>query len=114
MADARPDCEVTAIELSPAFFLWMKIRNWIQPRKNLRIVFGNALKVDFSDFDVLYVFGIEGRLDDQLLSKFQSELRPRGRIISYAFELLGWTGKKTKHKNRETELAVWVHKNIAT
>ena len=70
----------------PVFFLGY-IKQLFFPQKNLCIKLANALKEDFSRYDVLYIFGMPEKLAAKILPKFLQETKPGTRLISYVFSL---------------------------
>lgn len=90
---------VNAVGVEIAWPLWLvcKIRA-IQSRQKsgqVKFILGNLFKQDLRQADVVYVFGMPKKLQDKLRTKFERELKPGARVISYAFHVEGWTPAKT-------------------
>ncbi len=56
----------------------------------VRILHGNALTVDLSSADVVTLFLLT-RSNERLRPNFEKYLKPGSRVVSYAFEIPGWT-----------------------
>jgi len=67
-------------------------RAWIRVlrlSKNAKIIQKNFFEVDFADADVVCLFLLQ-KTNQKLKDKFEKELKPGTRIISYAFDFEGW------------------------
>ncbi|MDD4152028.1 MAG: hypothetical protein PHR68_05415 [Candidatus Gracilibacteria bacterium] len=109
IAKNNPEKTVIGIELSPLFYIISKIRYFLNPLKNLKIIYGNALNSDFSKYDIFYVFGLEETLENKLKPKLEKEMKNGAKIISYVFEIKSWKGKKTVYKENKDVLSIFVY-----
>ena len=109
IARANPEVGVVAIELSVFMFLWAKLRAWKAGLPNLTIKFGNALGEDFSKFDVVYSYALTKTVNQKLMPKIKSELKPGARFISYAFKI---KDKNTETDRSETSSNIHVYKQL--
>lgn len=98
MAQKNPKAEIVGIELAILFYFISKIKSSFWRTKNCRISFGNALNKDFSEFDVIYVFGLTETVNEKLKTKLEKELRNDAMFVSYNFEMKSWKGKNKKDK----------------
>jgi len=77
------------IELSFTFFLICQIRKFFLKRKNLIFKWKNLFKEDIPQADLIYVFALPESLEKRLKLKFEKELKPGSRVISYSFKING-------------------------
>lgn len=89
IAQKNPEATITGIEMSPLMYLIAKIRVLFSGAKNIKILSGDALKMDLRDADVLYVYGLPQTVNEKLIPKVQRELKPGGKLVSYAFVIHG-------------------------
>jgi len=98
LARNHPDAHIVGIELSPFFYLISKIRGKISGLKNIEILYGNALHLDLSVFDVIYVFGMPKTVTEKLFPKIFQIKNQNFRCISYCFKMTNNLFEETKHK----------------
>ncbi len=96
-AFAEQDAIAMGFEINPilVWFSRWKIRQAGLDKK-AQIIFGDFWKADFSQFDVVVLFGIDyimARLGKKLLR----EMKPGSIVISNAFEFPGWTKSKSNY-----------------
>ncbi|MFA5098760.1 MAG: hypothetical protein WC461_00885 [Candidatus Paceibacterota bacterium] len=76
-------------ELSPLYwfitFLNLKLKN----RKNYKLYCKNFFKADLGEANAVFFF-LMPRVMERVKEKFLSGLKPKTKIISYAFEIKGW------------------------
>lgn len=93
-AKQYPGISAKGSELSPLVCLWGKMKIALSGHK-VTLKMKNLFAEDLSDADCVFLYLMPG-LMNQLLEKFQNELRPGTTIISYAFPLAGHTPLKTE------------------
>lgn len=98
LARHHPDAHIVGIELSPFFYLISKIRGKISGLENIEILYGNALHLDLSVFDVIYVFGMPKTVTEKLFPKISQVKNQNFRCISYCFKMTNDFFEETKHK----------------
>lgn len=84
----HPDVDVTGVELS---LLQFGI-GWLQnqfARSGVNIKLANAFKQDLTDTDVVYLF-LMPETYEKIRPKFETELKPGARVISYVWPIPGW------------------------
>ena len=59
----------------------------------VQIVLGNALDIDLSPADVVTLFLLT-RSNERLRPNFEKYLKPGARVVSYAFEIPGWSATR--------------------
>ncbi|WP_225409510.1 class I SAM-dependent methyltransferase [Stigmatella hybrida] len=94
LADACPQAQVVGFELSPLPYAFGRLRQWLAPRRNLRLVRRDFFHASFAEASlvVCYLFPEAMR---RLAPKLTQEL-PRGAfILSHTFALRGWTPRRT-------------------
>lgn len=93
IAKHNPQTQVVGIELALPLYIFAKLKSLLGP-KNLRIEFGDALLKNYSDVDVVYVFGLPKTVNGKLKGKLENELKSGAKYISYAFTVNDWKGSK--------------------
>ena len=109
IAEHNPRAKVLGIELALIFYLLTKIRIWITGPENLEIKFGNALKYDISNVDVIYVFGLIETINAPIKKKVLAEMKPGAKLVSYNFAMKKWPGKTTQYKETPTTTSIYVY-----
>lgn len=104
MAKNNPKSYITWIELSIFFYLIAKIKVFFSWQKNIKIFFWNALKENFWNYDVIYVFWMPNTLQNLLLRKLNLELKNNSKFISYCFKMNNniFKEKKIKQNNKNS------------
>ncbi|MCR4256312.1 MAG: class I SAM-dependent methyltransferase [Candidatus Uhrbacteria bacterium] len=86
---AKRGAHVVGYELNP-FMAWLS-RARLKPFKDrAEIHRKNLLKADLSRATVIFIFGM-GTIMPAVAEKLRREARPAVRIVSFAFEMPGWT-----------------------
>lgn len=102
IAKNNPESEIVWIELSPLFYLISKIRVFFSSSKNIKIIYWNALNIDFGEYDVIYVFWLPDTLKNKLFSKLKQEIKNTARFISYCFKMENSYFKEKKYKEEKS------------
>ncbi len=103
LAKKYPQAQIYGIELSPLFFLISYIKAKFSGQKNITILYWNALKVDFSQYDIIYIFGLPEILEKTFAPKLEQELKKNARFYSYTFQMKNTNLQETKYKEE------WMH-----
>jgi len=109
IAKNNPKAHVIGIELFFPMYLWSKIQNYFLKYQNIKIKFGNALKTDLSDADVIYVYGVKNTINTQLKKKFQKELKKGAKALSYIFSIKEWDGRVTLNNEGNRKAPIYVY-----
>ena len=109
IARQNPKAKVIGIELAFPFYVFTKLRVALCGPKNVQIVFGDALKYDISDIDVLYVFGLMETVNKKIKQKIDKQMKPKAKLISYVFAMQKWSGKETKYKEGKNISGIYVY-----
>lgn len=112
IAKNNPGKQIIWVEYSLLFYAISKFRTFLSPLPNLQIIYGNALKADFSKPDVFYIFWVEKTLEHKLKPKFEKEMKSQARVISYTFEINWWKDKETVYKESPDVLSIYVYEGI--
>lgn len=80
---------VIGFELSPIFYFIALLNLKINRIKNSKLYFKNFYKANLKKADIVYFF-LMPKTMERLKEKFEKELSPETKIISYAFEIDGW------------------------
>lgn len=94
------------LELSPVLYVISKINLFFRGTKKSKVIFGNFYNQNISDADVIFIF-LMPRSIEKLRSKFENELRKGAKVISYAFEMKGWSPKKTIRDGKSQAVFVY-------
>ncbi|MFH1326052.1 MAG: class I SAM-dependent methyltransferase [Candidatus Falkowbacteria bacterium] len=101
--------QAIGIELALPLWFWCKLKQLFLQDKNIKFRWGNIFKQDFSNADVIYVFGMPKKLQQKLKQKLEKELKQGTRVISYTFPIVGWEPVKvSKPTNRD--IAVYLYR----
>lgn len=93
------------IEADPLRVLWSKLK--IARSKNrdkIKVKWGNFYNVDLRNATVVTVFQGE-TVNSKLKEKFERELKPGTRIVSYTYQFYGWKMER-KHPNAQVYLYI--------
>lgn len=108
IAKKNPGAKVIGIELSTPVFIVAKLRGLFGP-KNMEIRFGNALKADLSDGDVLFTFALTDSINKKLKPKSYKELKSGAKVLSYVFEINDWKGKVRVDKPSDKSFSIFTY-----
>ena len=111
IAIQNPKSEILWIELSPFLFLVSYLKVKISKQKNIKIIYGNALKIDFKDYDILYVFWLPETIKNKLFSKLKNEMKKTASFVSYCFKMENDYFIEEKYKPLK-ENSIYVYKII--
>jgi len=109
IAKNNPSSSVTAIELSPLLYLISKLRVYFSGLDNIEVIYWNALKLDLTKFDVIYVFWLPETVTKKIFPNLVKQISPSFRFISYCFQMKNDYFKETKHKE-EKRYAIYEYK----
>lgn len=109
IAKNNPENNIYAIELALPLYLYSVIKNKLFWYKNLKIMFWNALKLDFWDYDFIYIFGLKGSLNKLLKPKIINELKNNAKFISYAFSINAWDYNYIENKPKEDDISIHIY-----
>lgn len=105
LAEARRACDVEAhgyeLFLLPYLLAYFKNN---QKKTGVHLHFRDSRKISLQDFDVLFCYLMPATLR-KLAPKWEKELRPGSRVISYAFAIPGWQAQATLAKDPEHNIA---------
>jgi len=87
VAKNYPEYQVTALEIAFPLYVVAKLRAIVSGQKNLTILYKNALKYDFSPYDIIYIYGLPENMDKKILPKYEQEMQTGSLLISYVFTL---------------------------
>lgn len=85
LAHARPDAQVTGIELAPLPWLVSRLRA-LATASRVRFVRGDYETLDFSAYDMVFAY-LSPAAMGALWGKASKEMRPGSLLISYEFEI---------------------------
>lgn len=110
LAKNNPNTQIIWIELSPFFYAISKIKSIFLNYNNLKIIYWNALKQDFSNYDVLYIFWLEDTIKNKIFPKIRQEFKKDSRLFSYCFSAENDFLQETKYKESEKVLAIYEYR----
>lgn len=91
-------CTAIGVEFLPTVWLLGKVSIWLS-RQDITFLCADALKQDVQDADVIFLYLIP-KLMRQLEDKFDAELKPGTKVISYTFPFY-------RHQPVKEELVQW-------
>lgn len=81
---------LTGYEVNPWAYLSARIKNRFSKSK-AKIYFKNFKKVNLSEYNIVFCYLLDYPMNSPLLKeKFDRELKPGTKIISFAFEIKNW------------------------
>jgi len=89
-----PNIKAVGFEKSPGPYLYAKLLKLFRPNRKYKILFKNFYKIDISKVDYVYCF-LYPHYMKNLISKFESELKPGAIVISNTFPIKQWAPIKT-------------------
>ncbi len=95
--------DAVGLELSPILFAAAKIRSFFL-RSKAKILLRDFRRVNFSNAHAI-VFYLLPEILKTMGPKFAAEMKPGAKIISYAFQIEGWTPVYTEPKDAARNLA---------
>jgi len=90
LAAARAGANATGYEIAIPLFLIAWCRGKLTG-SSAQFKFGDLFRTNLSHADVVFFFGMPKIIADRLRMKLEKELKPGAIIISYTFEVEGWT-----------------------
>ncbi len=97
LAAKQYGADAVGLELSPLVYAWGRIRNFFL-RSSSKILMRDFRRIDYGNAQAL-VFYLLPNILKVMRPKFEMELRPGARIVSYAFEIDGWTPVYTEPRD---------------
>ncbi len=110
IAKNNPDSQIIWIELSPLFYTISKIKIFLSRTKNINIIYGNALKLNLENYNIIYIFGLPETITKKVFPKISKIKNKNFRLISYCFKMTNDYFKETKHKT-ENRFAIYEYKS---
>jgi hypothetical protein len=93
VAQANPQAHVVGYEISILAWSTAQLLNNIYGLgRRGEVRYKNFYKENLSEFDVIYCF-LTPMAMKRLKDKFERELKPGARVVSYAFQVPGWEGR---------------------
>lgn len=93
------------VEADPIRVLWSRIRIRRSPAcEKLRVIWGDFFKTNVANATVVTIYQGES-INNRLKEKFENELKPGTRIVSYSFKFQGW---EPKMKHPETDIYLYI------
>lgn len=110
MALNNKDSQIIWIELSPIFYLISKINVIFSKAKNIKIIYWNALKLNYKNYDIIYAFWIPETINKKIFPKIKEEMKKDSRFLSYCFEIKSDDLDITKHKENEKVFSIYEYR----
>lgn len=110
VVSAAKECDVRGIGVELSFVValaaWLRAR---LSRSGVRIRVKNLFRVDLSDADLVYLF-LMPEAYEKLRAKFERELKPGARVVTYVWPIPGWEPVKVDCCEKAPELFLYVVK----
>jgi len=103
-----PDSKIVGIELAYPLYLFCRIKKIFYKNKNLTFKLRNIYKTNLSNTDAIYYFSKGSNEIIKLKEKFEKELRPGTKIISYAFPIPEWKPIKVS-KPTKKDISIYLY-----
>jgi hypothetical protein len=102
---AERGAQGVGVEADPIRVIWSRLRARRSPAHNhLRVIWGDFFKTNISKATVVTVYQGES-INNRLRDKFETELSPGSRVVSFSFKFEGWEPTK-KHPDANVYLYV--------
>jgi SAM-dependent methyltransferase len=95
------------VELVWPLWLWSQVRR-LWTKGDTAFILGDLFGANISDADVIYLFGMPKKMTDKLRSKFERELKPGARVVTYSFPISGWT-PSIQDKPSPKQIVIYVY-----
>lgn len=109
LAAAQLGAKATGIEIAWPLYLFCLLRKAISHQPSATFRLGNLFKLNISDADVVYIFGMPRTIQDKLRVKLEQELKSGTRVVSYVFPIHGWE-TVTKDKPSPKQMSLYLYK----
>jgi 16S rRNA A1518/A1519 N6-dimethyltransferase RsmA/KsgA/DIM1 with predicted DNA glycosylase/AP lyase activity len=87
LAKRHPHADIIGIELNPLLYFLGKLKQWLNPLPNLKLIRGNVFEQDLRQADVIYVFGMIKSINERLIKKITTEQNKPQLLLSYSFRV---------------------------
>lgn len=87
VAKAFPQSRVVWLELAYPVWIVAKVLWFFWGTKNCSVKLWNAFKQNFSDYDVIYVYGMPDKMWAKIVPKFMQEAKKGAKLYSYVFSI---------------------------
>lgn len=102
VAKKNKNISCIGVEIAPFPYLLAKIKKFFSGSKNVTILYGNLFKTDISPATHIFLY-LFPKILDELLPKFEKELKPGTRIVSCDFQF----SKREPNEIVEIESRKW-------
>ena len=102
------DADITGVELSFLQHGVSIFQNRIS-RSKARSVFGNVFNHDLGSYDAVYLF-LMPETYKKIQPKFERELKPGSRVVSYVWPIPGWSAEKIDEVEGSSKLFLYIKK----
>lgn len=89
LAKEATGARLVGVELSVLQWIAANVRRVLSRAWNARFALGNAFHYDLRDTDAVYLFLMPDAYQ-KLRPKFEAELKPGARVVSYVWPIPGW------------------------
>lgn len=112
LADQVYHAQAFGFELSPPIYLYAKLRIAFKKIKTKALIaFKDSRYINLSDVDAVVLFMMPDPLRNFWKQKFEHELKPSARVISYAFSVQGWNPSHVEPPIKEENIGpIYVYK----
>lgn len=100
--------ESVGLELAFPFYFYSKILQVFSGQPQVVFKWKDLYKENLNRADVVYVFGTVDTLNENFQNKLEKEIKPGGKVISYAFKI-GNLNPKEISKPNEKDLPIYVY-----
>lgn len=88
LAKNFPKLNITGIEIHPVlhFIAWLR-SIFFRKSTKIRLIRGDAAKISYSSYDVVFLFMLSPFVDGVLVPKIEKELSVGSKVVSYVFRM---------------------------
>lgn len=95
-------CRARGFEIALLPYLVCRIRIWLAGvSQHVKLIYANFFTANLGDADIICAF-LTPRAMEKLKTKFEKEVKPGCRILSYAFAIPGWEPDIVDKPNEKT------------
>jgi len=112
LAEKYPASTFIGIERDLIMYAYCRAKNLLNSQKNIKYIRKNALHIDLSNADCIYIYGMPSALKKAFRHKFETNLKNGCKIVSYLFPIDPWKPSIVSQPTKK-DMKIWVyHMNI--
>ncbi|USN56480.1 MAG: hypothetical protein H6766_05560 [Candidatus Peribacteria bacterium] len=110
IAQDNPTATVIGIEIARPLVRYVRRQLRRHPLANLSIIRANALDYDYSEVDVIYVYGMPKTVNRQLKNVLIPQMKSGAKFISYMFDIRDRPeGETVTYPSEQTDAQIHIY-----